>query len=68
MISHVKLVKFSSTKTFTQTTINGKTKLYQIEYKMTENGIFSFYAYLILKGKSNKKQMTEKNFSILCFE
>jgi hypothetical protein len=51
-----------STKTFTQTTISDKTKFYQIEYKITENGIFNFYGYLTLKGKSNKQQMTGKIF------
>ena len=47
-----------SSKTFTQTTITDKSKYYQIEYKITENGIFSFYGYLTLKGTSTKKTLT----------
>jgi hypothetical protein len=51
-----------STKTFTQTTINDKVKFYQIEYKITENGIFNFYGYLTLKGKTTRKLMTRRSY------
>ena len=51
-----------TSKTFTQNQINDKTNFYQIEYKITENGIFYFYGYLTLKGKTTKKIMTRRTY------
>ena len=51
-----------SSKTFTQTTISDQTKYYQISYKITENGIFSFYGYLTLKGTSTKKTLSGRTY------